>query len=201
MPPPAGQVAGEDSPHMDRGEAALIAISLDAAANRASRARRGLTRMLVLRRKAGEAIVLNGVITIHVLAVEGERVKLGISAPPEVVIVRSELLEHQGLAGGPGAGAGQPGRDSYRPYRAPEPYRSSEPPYRAPEPYRPQEPYRTPEPFRAPPEPYRAPDSGTPPDEGSDPGSSNGHGRPTSRGESSFHRSTPLPIPGSKLPR
>ncbi|MGH2487823.1 MAG: carbon storage regulator, partial [Ktedonobacterales bacterium] len=41
--------------------------------------------MLVLRRKAGEAIVLNGVITIHVLAVEGERVKLGISAPPEVV--------------------------------------------------------------------------------------------------------------------
>ncbi len=52
--------------------------------------------MLVLRRKAGEAIVLNGVITIHVLAVEGERVKLGISAPPEVVIVRSELLEGQG---------------------------------------------------------------------------------------------------------
>jgi carbon storage regulator len=51
--------------------------------------------MLVLRRKAGEAIVLNGVITIHVLAVEGERVKLGISAPPEVVIVRSELLENQ----------------------------------------------------------------------------------------------------------
>lgn len=58
--------------------------------------------MLVLRRKAGEAIVLNGVITIHVLAVEGERVKLGISAPPEVVIVRSELLENQGpMPGGP----------------------------------------------------------------------------------------------------
>lgn len=60
--------------------------------------------MLVLRRKAGEAIVLNGVITIHVLAVEGERVKLGISAPPEVVIVRSELLENQGpMPGGPGS--------------------------------------------------------------------------------------------------
>ncbi|HLY32568.1 MAG TPA: carbon storage regulator, partial [Ktedonobacterales bacterium] len=52
--------------------------------------------MLVLRRKAGEAIVLNGSITIHVLAVEGERVKLGISAPPEVVIVRSELLDGSG---------------------------------------------------------------------------------------------------------
>ncbi len=49
--------------------------------------------MLVLRRKAGEAIVLNGVIKIYVLAVEGERVKLGIDAPPDVVIVRQELLE------------------------------------------------------------------------------------------------------------
>jgi carbon storage regulator len=49
--------------------------------------------MLVLRRKVGEAIVLNGVITVYVLAVEGERVKLGINAPPDVVIVRQELLD------------------------------------------------------------------------------------------------------------
>src|SRR5258707_10843497 len=82
----------------------------------------GVTAMLVLRRKAGEAIVLNGVITIHVLAVEGERVKLGISAPPEVVIVRSELLEGQGS--GPGMGApGMPPlhREPPRPYREREP--------------------------------------------------------------------------------
>ena len=48
--------------------------------------------MLVLRRKVGESIVLAGVIHISVLAVEGERVKIGISAPPEVSIVREELL-------------------------------------------------------------------------------------------------------------
>lgn len=48
--------------------------------------------MLVLRRKVGETIILDGVITISVLAVEGERVKLGISAPPDVTIVREELL-------------------------------------------------------------------------------------------------------------
>jgi len=48
--------------------------------------------MLVLLRKAGEAIVLNGIIHIYVLAVEGERVKLGIDAPPDVIIVRQELL-------------------------------------------------------------------------------------------------------------
>ncbi|HLZ20651.1 MAG TPA: carbon storage regulator [Ktedonobacterales bacterium] len=79
--------------------------------------------MLVLRRKAGEAIVLNGVITIHVLAVEGERVKLGISAPPEVVIVRSELLENQGPGGGPGDSMSGPSplrRELQRPYREPD---------------------------------------------------------------------------------
>lgn len=49
--------------------------------------------MLVLRRKVGESIVLAGVINISVLAVEGERVKIGISAPPDVTIVREELLK------------------------------------------------------------------------------------------------------------
>lgn len=52
--------------------------------------------MLVLRRKVGESIVLNGVIKITVLAVEGDRVKLGCSAPPDVIIVRSELLDDPG---------------------------------------------------------------------------------------------------------
>lgn len=48
--------------------------------------------MLVLRRKVGESIILSGVISISVLAVEGERVKIGINAPPDVTIVREELL-------------------------------------------------------------------------------------------------------------
>lgn len=48
--------------------------------------------MLVLRRKVGESIILDGVISISVLAVEGERVKIGINAPPDVSIVREELL-------------------------------------------------------------------------------------------------------------
>ena len=49
--------------------------------------------MLVLRRKVGESIILDGVISISVLAVEGERVKIGINAPPDVTIVREELLK------------------------------------------------------------------------------------------------------------
>ena len=49
--------------------------------------------MLVLRRKVGETIVLDGVISVSVLAVEGERVKIGIVAPSSVTIVRQELLK------------------------------------------------------------------------------------------------------------
>ncbi|MGH2497034.1 MAG: carbon storage regulator [Ktedonobacteraceae bacterium] len=50
--------------------------------------------MLVLRRKVGESIILDGVISVSVLAVEGERVKIGITAPIEVSIVREELLKN-----------------------------------------------------------------------------------------------------------
>ena len=48
--------------------------------------------MLVLRRKVGESIIMNGVIKVTILAIEGDRVKIGIDAPPDVIIVREELL-------------------------------------------------------------------------------------------------------------
>ena len=51
--------------------------------------------MLVLQRKVGETLVIAGVITVTVLDVEGERVKLGISAPLDVSIVREELVDTQ----------------------------------------------------------------------------------------------------------
>jgi|SRR5690348_10867990 len=90
--------------------------------------------MLVLRRKAGEAIVLNGTITIHVLAVEGERVKLGINAPPEVVIVRSELLEGQASnPAGSMSGAPVPPRESRPSYSYRDPNTNGQRPYRNPE--------------------------------------------------------------------
>jgi len=48
--------------------------------------------MLIIRRNTQESVVVDGIITISILAVEGRRVKLGISAPPEVTIIRQELL-------------------------------------------------------------------------------------------------------------
>ncbi|GIX04057.1 MAG: hypothetical protein KatS3mg113_1063 [Planctomycetaceae bacterium] len=47
--------------------------------------------MLVLSRKRGERILINGTIVLTVLEVEGQRVRLGIDAPPEIPIRRGEL--------------------------------------------------------------------------------------------------------------
>jgi carbon storage regulator len=47
--------------------------------------------MLVLSRKPGEAIVIGNGITVTVVEVKGERVRLGLTAPAEVPIHREEL--------------------------------------------------------------------------------------------------------------
>ncbi|MBU5355383.1 carbon storage regulator CsrA [Paenibacillus barcinonensis] len=49
--------------------------------------------MLVLTRKKGESIVISDDIVLTVLSVDGENVKLGISAPKEIGIYRKEVLE------------------------------------------------------------------------------------------------------------
>ena len=48
--------------------------------------------MLVLSRKTGDSIKIDGGIRITVLGLERNRVRLGIEAPRGVVIIRSELL-------------------------------------------------------------------------------------------------------------
>jgi carbon storage regulator len=48
--------------------------------------------MLVLSRKEEEAIIV-GNVRITIVAVRGGRVKVGITAPQEVQIVREELIE------------------------------------------------------------------------------------------------------------
>jgi len=47
--------------------------------------------MLALTRKKEEAIIIDGNIEIRILDVQGDKVKLGISAPKEVNIYREEV--------------------------------------------------------------------------------------------------------------
>ena len=47
--------------------------------------------MLMIRRRCGESILLGENIEIHVMEVTGNRVKLGISAPRDVLVLRNEL--------------------------------------------------------------------------------------------------------------
>lgn len=49
--------------------------------------------MLILTRKVDQGIVIQGNIVVTVLRVERDRVKLGISAPEEITVLREELLQ------------------------------------------------------------------------------------------------------------
>lgn len=49
--------------------------------------------MLILQRKTGESLVIGEEVRVTVVSIEGGRVRLAISAPSEVSILRSELLD------------------------------------------------------------------------------------------------------------
>jgi len=51
--------------------------------------------MLVLTRRPGEEIVIDGNIRITVVSVKGDRIRIGIDAPPSVVVDRQEIHERR----------------------------------------------------------------------------------------------------------
>ncbi len=51
--------------------------------------------MLVLTRKVGEEIIIDGRIRITVTQVKGDKVRIGITAPPEVRVDRQEIHERR----------------------------------------------------------------------------------------------------------
>jgi carbon storage regulator len=65
--------------------------------------------MLVLSRKPDQALLLGNDITVKVLGIEGDRVKLGIKAPQTVTVLREEIFAQIKAAN---AGAGQTSRNS-----------------------------------------------------------------------------------------
>jgi carbon storage regulator len=47
--------------------------------------------MLVLTRRLGEEIVIGGNIRVTVVGVKGDKVRIGVAAPPSVVVDRDEV--------------------------------------------------------------------------------------------------------------
>jgi len=62
--------------------------------------------MLVLTRKVGEKIYLGDNVVITVTAIAGQQVRLGFTAPPEVSILRNELVARNESAAAVEANAG-----------------------------------------------------------------------------------------------
>ena len=53
----------------------------------------GIGKMLVLSRRANESIIIGQDISISILSVRGNCVRIGVKAPPEVSILRHELVD------------------------------------------------------------------------------------------------------------
>jgi carbon storage regulator len=59
--------------------------------------------MLVLSRKMGDSVVIDGSVRVRVIEIKGDSVRLGIDAPREIPVHRHEVFERlaaAGLAGG-----------------------------------------------------------------------------------------------------
>jgi len=62
--------------------------------------------MLILTRRVGESVVIGEDVTVTVLGVKGNQVRIGINAPKHVAVHREEIFERiKSGRGGDGAGA------------------------------------------------------------------------------------------------
>ena len=63
--------------------------------------------MLILTRRVGESVVIGEDVTVTVLGVKGNQVRIGINAPKTVSVHREEIFERikNGRAAGEGSGS------------------------------------------------------------------------------------------------
>jgi carbon storage regulator len=64
--------------------------------------------MLILTRRVGESVVIGEDVTVTVLGVKGNQVRIGINAPKTVAVHREEIFERIKNGRGPSEGASAP---------------------------------------------------------------------------------------------
>ena len=64
--------------------------------------------MLILTRRAGETVMIGSDVTITVLGVKGNQVRIGINAPKDVAVHREEIYERIQSEKNAEAGISQP---------------------------------------------------------------------------------------------
>ncbi len=60
--------------------------------------------MLILTRKIGQSIKIGDSISVTVVSLRGEQVRLGIDAPKDIPVDREEVAERRAVRGAPGEG-------------------------------------------------------------------------------------------------